>query len=352
MVSPFLVSRLSIRSVNALKFVLPSDIPGAWDAFVQSHPAGNVFHLSGMHRAFNDASKYASLAVGAVDACGDIQAMIVPVRVDTGTSLTRKFTSRAVMFGEPLCYPNETSIEATRRLLEHHDSTVSRDVLFTEIRSLRKKISDCPILADSGYEPKSFCNYIVDLSLSQDDLWSKIGKQMRGNISRSQRRGIVIETGNSRELVERARLQIQRSHRRSIVPTPRIDLFESVQRHLGDVLQVRVATYEGADVAGTIGLAWNDRFFSWFGGTSRPSALHPFACIVWDEIKWAHDHGFRYYDFGGAGDVNCAYGPREFKSRFHGELVHYGRCCKVHSPRLLAIAEGGYRSLKRIAGTK
>ncbi len=341
---------MSLKST--FKIIAPTEAPGKWDAFVRSHPAGNVFHLAGMQQAFNDASKYVSLANAAVDERGEIQAMIAPVRVDAGAALTRNITSRAIMFGEPLCYPNETSIAAINMLLERHESAVSHDALLTEIRSVRKKISDCPILAGLGYEPKSFCNYIVDLSLSEDILWSNISKQMRGNISRSLRRGVAIETGNSRELIERARQQIQRSHRRSIVPTPKIDLFISAQDHLGDVLQVRVATHEGTDIAGTIGLAWGDRFFAWFGGTSRPASLHPFACVVWDEIKWARSQGFRYYDFGGAGDANQPYGPREFKSRFHGELVHYGRCCKVHSPRLLAILEGGYRSLKRLTGTK
>lgn len=334
------------------RIIAPNDAPEKWDAFVQSHPAGNVFHLAGMHRAFSEASNYASLAQAAMDRDGEIQALIAPVRVDAGTTLTRKFTSRVIMFGEPLCYPNETSIAAVSMLLERHRADVSHDALLTEIRSVRTRISDCPILAGLGYEPKTFCNYVVDLSLSEDVLWSNIGKQMRGNISRSLRRGVVIETGNSRELIERARRQVQRSHRRSIVPTPKIDLFDSAHNHLGDVLQVRVATREGVDIAGTIGLASGDRFFAWFGGTSRPSSLHPFACIVWDEIKWARNQGFRYYDFGGAGDINQPYGPREFKSRFHGELVHYGRCCKVHSPRLLAIAEGGYWSLKRLTGTK
>ena len=333
------------------RIITPNKDPGAWDAFVQSHPAGNVFHLAGMHRALNDTSKYVSLANAAVDERGDIQAMIVPVRVDSGTALTRNLTSRAIMFGEPLCYPSETSIAAMNMLLERHESAVSDDVLLTEVRSVRKKISDCPILAGLGYEPMTFCNFIVDLSLSEDVLWSKIGKQMRGNISRTLRRGVAIETGDSRAFIERARKQIQRSHRRSIVPTPKIDLFESVRHHLGGVLQVRVATHNGLDVAGTIGLAWGDRFIAWFGGTSRPASLHPFACIVWDEIKWARNQGFRYYDFGGAGNANHPYGPREFKSRFHGELVHYGRCRKVYSPRLLAIAEGGYRSLKRLTGT-
>ncbi len=339
-----------ISSPTKFSFISPSTNPDLWDSFVRNHASGSVFHLSGMCRAFDEARRFESLALAVQDAEGTIHSMITPIRVDTLSKFTRMFTSRAIMFAEPLCYPTENSVAATQMILQCHASNIDHSALYTEIRPVTGTVRGCPILASQGYVTKNFCNYIVDLRHSEEQLWNNISKQMRGNISRSLRRGIKIEIGNTAELIARAYAQIKRSHRRSLVPTPGIDLFLGVRRYLGDILQVRVATIDGCDVAGTVSLAWGDRFFAWYGGTSRPKSVHPFACIVWDEIKWAQQQGLNFYDFGGAGDPNEHYGPREFKSRFHGDLVQYDRCCKIHSPKLLAIAEYGYKSLKHIAG--
>ncbi|QDV68812.1 FemAB family protein [Rosistilla carotiformis] len=338
-------------SEHRFQIIRPGDAPGAWDAFVDAHPLGSVFHSAGMCRAFDQARRYRSLAIAAQDAAGKIQALIAPVRVDAVSGFTRALTSRAVMFAEPLCSAEPVGAAAAERLLSRHDATVGTSTLFTEVRSLQAAVGDCPTLAAAGYQPRPFLNYVIDLSLSKQQLWRNIGKPMRGSIRSSLKRGVKIEVGNSLELQRRAYAQIRQSLRRAMVPCPSSGLFAAVQQELGTVLQVRVASYQGRDVAGTISLAWGDRYFAWYGGTSRPRSLHPFACLVWDEIQWAHDHGFRHYDFGGAGDPNRSYGPREFKSRFHGELIEIGRCRKVYSPRLLAIAERGYRSLKTIAGS-
>lgn len=303
-----------------------------------------------MCRAYNESRRFASLAVAAVDTGGEIQGLIAPVRVDVFPSMAKSFTSRAIMFGEPLCYSTEASTAAMQTLLRHHERNAKHDVLLTEVRSVSTAVAQCPILAGAGYKAKQFCNFVVDLELDENSLWRRIGKQMRGNIARSIRRDVRIETGNSIELCERAHRFIKKSLRRSVVPFPGVDLFLNVRKHLNDVLQVRVATHQGQDVAGSVSLGWDDRFYAWYGGTQRFKSIHPFACIVWDEIKAAREQGYRYYDFGGAGDPQQPYGPREFKSRFHGNRVEYGRCVRVYSPRILALAERGYRSFKHLTG--
>ena len=274
--------------------------------------------------------------------------MIVPIRVDAIASIARCVASRAIMFGEPLRSNTPQAQQALSMLLADHDRRMRSETLLTEVRAIAAPITACPMLRAQGYTPIEFMNYVIDLKQDEDTLWRNIGKQMRGNIRRSTRAGVTIETSNSRGHIERAYAQIRESYRRSMIPFTGIDLFHAAREQLGDVVQVRVATHEGRDIAGTISLAWGDRFFAWYGGTCRPKRLHPFACIVWDEIRWARKQGFSFYDFGGAGEPDQPYGPREFKSRFHGAKVMYGRSQKVYSPRLLAIADSGYRSVRAL----
>ena len=100
-------------------------------------------------------------------------------------------------------------------------------------------------------------------------------------------------------------------------------------------------------MASIISLAFGDRVFSWFGGTVRLRGLSPFACIVWDDIKWSCETGHRYYDFGGAGWPDVDYGPRRFKAHFGGDEVRYGRYTFTYSNVRLKLAELGFSISRR-----
>ncbi len=64
--------------------------------------------------------------------------------------------------------------------------------------------------------------------------------------------------------------------------------------------------------------------------------------------KWRNErYGYATYDLGGAGWANEPYGVRDFKAKFRGELVSYGRYRKVYSPLKLTLAEEGYASLRK-----
>jgi lipid II:glycine glycyltransferase (peptidoglycan interpeptide bridge formation enzyme) len=65
-------------------------------------------------------------------------------------------------------------------------------------------------------------------------------------------------------------------------------------------------------------------------------------------MEWAHEQGFRSYDSGGAGKPGVAYGVRDFKAKFGGQLVNYGRYQKVYSPWKLAVAERAYELGRRL----
>jgi lipid II:glycine glycyltransferase (peptidoglycan interpeptide bridge formation enzyme) len=64
--------------------------------------------------------------------------------------------------------------------------------------------------------------------------------------------------------------------------------------------------------------------------------------LQWHEIAWSGEQGYSRYDFGGAGWPNVPYGVRDFKAKFGGDLVCYGRYRKVYSRWKMALAERAY----------
>ncbi len=338
---------------NEIKLVEYSSNFEAWDAFVASHPSGTVFNTSALIEAYRSTPRHDVLAIGAVDESGEFLAQVASVVTTTIGGIARPFSTRAIMYGPPLCQSNARGRSALRQLLNIVDSRMQKKSLFSEIR-LHDSGSEIKEEAkELGYDHSPFLNFLVDLERPEHELWNSIGKQTRGKIRRSQSRGVEVVLGTCDASIATAYEMIQASFWYNAVPLVDRTLFHNVCRNLpSGCMQVRLAKRAGTTVAASIGLVYGDRYYAWYGGTTRPKGIDPFALLVWDEIRWCHQNGLAVYDFGGAGAPDQDYGPRIFKSRFHGERVNYGRFRKIYSEAKLAVAEQGYRSLAHLLSKK
>ncbi|RLI52815.1 MAG: GNAT family N-acetyltransferase, partial [Candidatus Thorarchaeota archaeon] len=73
----------------------------------------------------------------------------------------------------------------------------------------------------------------------------------------------------------------------------------------------------------------------------------PNELLMWHILRWGVENGYRVYDFGGAGKPDEEYGVRDFKAKFGGKLVCYGRNTCEHAPFLLKISQIGYQLVRR-----
>jgi lipid II:glycine glycyltransferase (peptidoglycan interpeptide bridge formation enzyme) len=88
--------------------------------------------------------------------------------------------------------------------------------------------------------------------------------------------------------------------------------------------------------------------YGWYGGLNRAfSSYSPNEIMMWHILEWGAKNGYRCYDFGGAGKPDVEYGVRDFKAKFGGTQVSFGRNVYVHKPFLMGIAELGYNFVRR-----
>lgn len=329
--------------------VRPEETPEAWDAYVRQHPKGSIFHTLAMHKVFDATPMQGSLACGWRNREGRIVAMIPAVRVETLKGIASYVASRSIWYAEPLCDPTDEGRKGLANVIEWHDRMVKRNTLFGEIRPLLAPGPEHTELERKGFSRYDYLNYVVNVMQPEDVLWRKVSKSARNSISRSLRRGVVVSVVEGTEAVERTYAMITESYKRASIPLASIELFRRAYELLPPgVLLTRIATFEGEDVAAGFGLLYGDRFFAWYGGALRVQKISPFDCLTWDEIRWCSQQGLRHYDFGGAGKPSEPYGPRDFKAKFGGECVQYGRYQRVYAPLRNAIASGVYNSLRQM----
>jgi lipid II:glycine glycyltransferase (peptidoglycan interpeptide bridge formation enzyme) len=130
------------------------------------------------------------------------------------------------------------------------------------------------------------------------------------------------------------------------VPLVDISLFESAFQHLvpHGLAKFFVARYEDNYIGARAVLLYKDRIYDWYAGASVDMlSFYPNECLVWHILKWGIENKYSIFDFGGAGKPDKPYGPREFKRRFGGELVNYGRNVCTYSRGKTKIAEIGFK---------
>ena len=110
------------------------------------------------------------------------------------------------------------------------------------------------------------------------------------------------------------------------------------------------AKYENEYIGTRLVLTYNGVVYDWYTGAFKKFLrLYPNDLLVWQILRWGSEHGFRTFDFGGGGtpdDANA--GWVQFKQRFGGIMVNYGRYTKIHQSRKLWFAEKAFALYRKM----
>jgi serine/alanine adding enzyme len=334
---------MSITIVNTL----PEE---EWRHFVDEHPAGNVFHTPEMFQVFGRTKGYRP-EIWAATEDRRVLALFVPVRITLMNGLLRHFTTRSVAYGSVLCAPDSEGQAALALLLETYTHEVDRGLLFTELRNWSSVEAVQPILQEQGFVYEDHLNYLIDLKKPIEAIFRRISKSGRKAIVRSMRGGVTPEEVQDRSLLPIYYELLRQSHKRHSVPLADISLFEAafdilVPRGMAKMLLARV---DDRYAAASLEVPFKDVIFSWYSGYDRAfRTVYPNDRLVWHILEWGAKNDYRCFDFGGAGRSGEPYSVRDFKAKFGGELVNYGRNVFVHTPLVMRSARTVYQFTRRI----
>ncbi len=321
-----------------------------WRQFVEQHPQGNVFHTPEMFQVFAQTQKHHPQLWAAVEG-QRILALLLPVTVTVIGGVLQQLTSRAVAYGGVLAAPGKEGEIALDFLLQSYNRRAAKRHLFTEFRHLADSTAMQGALKANGYRFEDHLNYLVDLKRSPDEVMQHIGKRTRKNIRRALRKKAVhIREANTPEDIEACYALLHKTYALAQVPLAHPSLFETTFRELRPRGMVKFLLAQAGDayIAASVELLYKDVIYGWYGGSDRAYSKYiPNDLLMWHILEWGAKNGYRMYDFGGAGTPDQAYGVRDFKAKFGGELVCFGRNTCVHSPLKLKFSQFGYNLLRR-----
>lgn len=326
---------------------LPTD---KWMSFVNRHPSGNIFHTPYMMNVFKGAKGHLPFLFAAIDKKDEICGLILAVQVKTLGNFLIRYSSRSVVYGGILWDSSCGSNEGLRELIAHYDSFVKSKLLFTEIRNRDDAVIIKNPLRSSGYQYEDYLNYLIDLTSDKKSIFQSFSKSRKRNIKTAEKVGYTIEEVNDLKGLLIFYNIIKETYSRIKVPLADFSLFNSAYEYLHDTGQFKIflARYKGDFVGAEALLIFKGVALTWYGGSYRNKSLPtPDPLLIWHIIGWAKANDYHTLDFGGAGRPKEKYGVRDFKARFNGRLVNFGRFTKIHSPNVFKISKKAYKIYRK-----
>lgn len=322
----------------------------AWREFVDGNPAGNIFHTPEMFEVFSKTRRYQPTLWAAVNSHAPL-ALLLPVQIRLFNGLLRRLTTRSVAYGSILCEPSSEGKKALIELLETYRHETRKSVLFTELRNVHDMTDVQSTLEEHGFVYEDHLNYLIDLTQPTEQLWKNIRSNAQRNIRKAEKSGVTVAEAQTIEDVRAAYAILRNVYERIRVPIPDISLFESAYEilHPGGMMDILFAKLKGVTIGAQTHLLYKGEILYWYTGALREYAKYrPGDLLVWSALEFGKKRRCYNFDFGGGGKPDEEYGVRDFKLKFGGKQVNFGRNICVHAPLRLKLSKLGYRLLRGV----
>ncbi len=200
----------------------------------------------------------------------------------------------------------------------------------------------------NGFAYQPHLNFHVDTT-TPEIVDQNLGKSRKRDIRTTIRDGVTPVYNPTIEQV-RAYYDILLDLYKTKVKTPLFKWEWFEQLYKVDSARFILTELEGKIVGGTVCMVLPGKaLYEWFacGIDGVYPHIYPSTYATYLGIKYAAENGCKIFDMMGAGKPEEAYGVRDFKAKFGGEMVEHGRYLCVRKPLLYNLGKLGVKLLKK-----
>jgi lipid II:glycine glycyltransferase (peptidoglycan interpeptide bridge formation enzyme) len=221
--------------------------------------------------------------------------------------------------------------------------------IYIEFRNLFDCSEFHSLFTSFGFQFSEHLNFIILL-----DNENSVKKRIRGNklreIKKSLKAGAeIVESKDESEISDFYKLLSELYKTKVKTPLPCLDYFLNFSKYnIGVFLLIK---FQNKIIGGLMVGVYNEVIYELYacGEDKKYQDIYPSVLANWAGLEYGLNNGLKYFDFLGAGKPNEDYGVREFKARFGGELMNYGRYKLILKKPLYALGELGVRLMKKYA---
>ncbi|OEU41972.1 GNAT family N-acetyltransferase [Methanosarcina sp. Ant1] len=320
-----------------------------WEDFVSSHPQGNIFQSRYISDVYIHTNNYEPVSLAAVDSeSKEILAVLQAVIVRDAPGMVGSISSRSIINGGPLFVEGKKGLEALEKLLNYYEKFLHNRAIYTQVRNVWDVENSKNTLVSLGYQYEPHLNYLINLNRPAEEIWGDIHKPRRKGINRAEKIGIKVRKIESKNEIKDCYKVIEETYKNVRLPLADISLLESAYEVLSGsgLIDFYLATLDGEVVGSRVVLKYKGMVHDWYAG-SKQEINYVNEAVVWHMLS-EYAGKEKVFDFGGAGHPDKPYGVREFKKRFGGEEVNYGRYEKVHDRKKKELLNLGFKAYKKL----
>jgi lipid II:glycine glycyltransferase (peptidoglycan interpeptide bridge formation enzyme) len=321
-----------------------------WDDFVNQHPNGTVFQSSDMFYLFRKTRKFDPVLVMIAEN-GKITGLLLAVLIKEYPNPIGFFSSRTVVYGGPLIEPTVENPKLILELiLKELILKVKTRSIFIQFRNFTDMSDGKDIFIKQGFRYMERLNYLVNTS-SENIIKHNISSSKLRQIRKGLEAGASIiepeDIGQVRDFYEILHYLYKYKVKK---PLPGWMFFQNFyeQSKNGKLGIIRLIKYDGRIIGGILSPVFNKKvIYEWYvcGLDEKFKNAFPSVLATWAAMDYALKNNISTFDFMGVGIPDRDYGVREFKAKFGGELVNFGRFGRINNKFLYAITEIGYNIL-------
>jgi serine/alanine adding enzyme len=246
--------------------------------------------------------------------------------------IIKVITKRAIIEGGIVINDKCTRTdEFIRKALNFLNFKLQHLVIYVEIRNLNSYEILRNSFKESQFLYKEHLNILVDCR-DLNELKIKMSSSRLRQINKAINNNSIILEANSEEEVKQFYKILREIYLKKVKkPLPDFSFFKSFfEDNLGKYFLVK---YNDMIIGGTMCPIYKKRFiYEWYiaGKDEQFKTQYPSVLATWAAIQYAHKNKIATFDFFGAGKPNEDYGVRDFKKRFGGEQIEFGRFLKIN----------------------
>lgn len=177
----------------------------------------------------------------------------------------------------------------------------------------------------TGSKHIPFGSHVIDLSLSEEDLWKNVHSKHRNVIKKAEKDGVVIECGRTQKLVEDYHSIDIDTWNRSNKAAATENHWKKLMETMGENCQIYIAYLDGEPQSGAFFYCNKQMCYYMYGANKNNPHIGSGNLLQWKAILDMKERGVKKYSFVGCRineDEDSKYhGIQRFKERFGGELV-------------------------------
>lgn len=312
-----------------------------WQELVQSSPVTTWFQTDEAYRFYQSVGDVQAFVYG-VSEDDNLVGLVVGYTTTEKCKFKQHFTARSIIVGGPLLADN-ISDEALATLLKAIRRQGDK-AIYVETRNFHDYSRWKSVFTHSGfaYQPH------YDIHVHCNDTHN-ISRRRQRELKRAITNGAIVCEAQSEQEVREWYLILSQLYREKVrTPLFSVDFFLQFYRNkVGKYLLVK---HEGKIIGGMMcPILEGKAIYEWYvcGADEEYKELYPSVVATHAAIEYAKTNRLPLFDFMGAGNPDEAYGVRDFKMEFGGELVEHGRYLCVRKPMLYRIGKLGVKWLKR-----